>query len=141
MRQGFTLIELCFVLAILALLVGLAVPTHEVLYRRAQASEARAMLSAIAHAELQHHRDHGHYLACPAEGPVPSQPTRFPSSTSCWKTLHIALHDPVRYRYGVTVAGNSFEVVAEADLDADGVGSRFSLDGRTLHITEVDPHE
>jgi len=134
-RQGFTLIELCFVLAILALLVGVAVPAHEAIYRRAQASEAEAVLSAMAHAELQHYRDHGYYLACPAEGPVPRAAVAFPSQSPCWKALQVQLSDPVRYRYAASLDGDSFKLTAEADLDADGVASRFELDGRTLHVS------
>ena len=73
MRRGFTLIELCFVIAIIAILAAVTVPAYDVLLRRAHSAEARSMMTAIAHAQLQYQRDHGSYLACAATGEVPVQ--------------------------------------------------------------------
>ena len=137
MRRGFTLLELCFVISIMGILTALTVPTYDVLLRRAHQSEARSMLSAIAHAQLTHQRDTGTWLACPATGPIPAPTAAFPDE-ACWKTLGIFPDGPVRYRYGVTLRGEGFIVTAEGDLDRDGQASLLTLEGSSLTITAVD---
>ena len=137
MRRGFTLLELCFVIMILSLLVAITVPTYDVLLRRTHQAEARSMLSAIAHAQLQHQRDSGAYLACPATGPIPSPTAEFPTDP-CWKKLGITIGGAVRYRYGVDLTDSSFVVTAEGDLDRDGQLSTLTLQGETLQIDIVD---
>lgn len=141
MRRGFTMIELAFVLAILAVLLTVTVPSYQVLIRRAQAAEAPTMALAIAHAELQHHRDHGRYLACPATGPVPISPGPFPAGEACWKALGIDVGGVVRYRYGVTLEDQDFVVLAEGDLDRDGQGSRYVVRGSRLEVEVEEPLE
>lgn len=138
MQRGFTLIELSYVIAIIAVLAAISTPTYGALLRRAEASEARAMVHHIAHAELQHHRDRGTYLACAPLGDVPRSPAVFPAEEPCWKALSIRSEGPVRYRYGVTLDGGSFEVTAEGDLDGDGVASRYVLSGRDLELRVTD---
>lgn len=133
MRRGFTLIELAFVVAIIAILTAVTVPVTFTLVQRARGEEARAMLQMIAHAELQHRRDHGDYLPCAPTGDVPKALTELVVS-DCWQALGITAEGRVRFRYAVEVEGDAFKVIAEGDLDADGTPSRFTLDSRTLDI-------
>ncbi|MDG1480243.1 MAG: prepilin-type N-terminal cleavage/methylation domain-containing protein [Myxococcota bacterium] len=77
-RRGLTLLELCFVVMILGVLIAITVPTCDVILRRSHQAEARSMLSASAHA--QHDRDTGTDLACPASGERPHPTVRFPSA-------------------------------------------------------------
>jgi prepilin-type N-terminal cleavage/methylation domain-containing protein len=123
-----TLIELSCVLAVLAILTAAAVP----------ASEAPAVLEAIAHAELRHFRDQGRWLPCPRTGEVPTGPVPFPAEEPCWSTLAIRLDGHTRFRYGVVVEGDSFVATAEGDLDRDGTPSRYRLGGHDLllHVEE-----
>ena len=137
MRRGFTLLELCFVVMIIALLTAITVPSYDVLLRRTHQAEARSMLSAIAHAQLQHQRDNGAYLDCPATGPVPAPMLEFPTAT-CWKQLGLEVGSTVRYRYGVELTDHSFVVTAQGDLDRDGQLSTLTLQGETLQIDIVD---
>ena len=134
-ERGFTLIELAFVLTIIAALAAVTVPAYEIVLRRAEAAEADAMLHGIAQAQLRYWRDHGEYLACPAEGPIPIEPVAFDADRPCWKALGVQADGPVRYRYGVDLADGSYTVVAEGDLDGDGYTSRFEVSGRTLRVT------
>lgn len=138
MRRGFTLIEISYVITVIGLLATISVPSYRALLHRAHASEARAVLHAIAHAELQHLRDRGSYLACPATGDIPRGPATFPGEEACWRALSIRPEGEVYYRYGVTVADGTFEVTAEGDLDHDGVIARYRLSGRDLHLDVVD---
>lgn len=136
-RRGFTIAEMAFVIAVMALITSITVPALEVLVRRARADEARTMLSAIADRELQHFRDTGKFLACPAQGEVPrGKSAAFPSA-DCWKELGITVEGEVRYRFAVDVKENAseFTVIAEGDLDGDGVTSDYRLDGRTQAVT------
>ena len=142
MRKGFTLIELCYVMALTGLMAALTVPAYDVLLRRARVAEARTTIHAIAHAELRHLRDRGAYVACgPTSDDVPLVAVPFPSDLPCWRDLGIHPEGLVRYRYAVTVDASGFVVTAEGDLDADGVPSRFSLRGEDLSLTIVDELE
>ncbi|MBL8617685.1 MAG: prepilin-type N-terminal cleavage/methylation domain-containing protein [Deltaproteobacteria bacterium] len=141
MRRAFTLIELCFVLALLAAFTAMAVPVYDGLLKRTWAAEATSVLTAIAHAELRHHRDHGSFLACPAAGPIPSPVQGFPGAADCWRTLGVDLSGAARFRYGVELHAAGFTATAEADLDRDGQASRYALDGTTMAIVAQDPLE
>jgi len=135
MRRAFTLIELCFVLAILALLMGATVPAYDHLHRRAKAAEADSMLQAIAHAQLQLFRDRGEYLACPPAGEVPRGLVPWSDPQGCWKAMGIRVGGAVRYRYAVELLDGSFVATAEGDLDGDGQPSLYRLDGRSLAVS------
>lgn len=133
--RGFTISELGFVVAVMAILTSLTVPALEPLVRRARADEARVMLAAIADRELQHFRDTGRFLACPASGEVPrGVEAAFPAD-ACWKELGVLVPGLVRFRYGVEATDANFTVVAEGDLDADGVSSEYRWDGRTQALS------
>ncbi len=107
-----TLIELSFVLAILALLSAATVPAYNVIMRRARAAEPRGLVEAIAHAELRHFRDRGGYLECAPAGELPTAPVAFPNAESCWRSLGVQMTGDVRYRYGVRLDGDSVVVTA-----------------------------
>lgn len=141
MRRGFTIIELSFVLAVMGILVALTVPAYQTLVYRARSAEARTTVLAIAHAELQYRRDRHRFLPCEDDSPIPKSPVEFPNDKACWKALGIRLEGPIRYRYQVRQDGESFTVLAEGDLDADGVSSLFSLDGRDLQLSVKDEDE
>lgn len=141
MRRGFSIIELSYVLAVMGIVVAIAVPSYDALLRRARVDEARSMLAAVAHAELRHFRDRGAYLACGAEGAVPTGPVAFPSESACWKELGIAVGGEVRYRYSVELKDGTFFANAEGDLDGDGKPSHFSWNGRLASLTVEDELE
>ena len=133
-RRGFTLMELALVLSVIGVLTALAVPSLQGVMRRARAAEARTLMEAIAHAELAYFRDHGKYLACTSPAPPPGGATAFGGGQACWEALGVKVDGHVRYRYEVALAGPSFTVTAEGDLDGDGLRSRFVLDGATLRL-------
>ena len=132
--RGFTLLELAFVLAIIAILAASVVPGSRAFIGRNRALEARTALEAIVHAEHAYRRDHGRYIACP---PSLAEPPRgiagtFDANAPGWKELGIELEGEIRYRYEVQVEGDRVIAIATGDLDGDGNVSRFTLDGSTL---------
>lgn len=142
--KGFTLIELLLVLAVLSILVTLAVPGYEAIVYRSRAAEPRVMLPAIANAELAYYRDHGKFLAADfstPDGKVPRVPRAFDVTRPGWKELGIRADGVLRYRYQVILSGDSFTVLANGDLNANGTPSTFELAGNTLSITVRDELE
>ena len=140
--RGFTLLELAAVLGIIGLLSTIATPVLIIAVRRAHSAEARALVEAIADAELAYWRDHGKYLACP---PSPDRmPVATPSSWTGgpeWKQLGFRAAGPVHYEYRVDLEADSFKVVAVGDLDGNTKTAKFSLDGKTLELTVTDELE
>ncbi|MBL8935199.1 MAG: prepilin-type N-terminal cleavage/methylation domain-containing protein [Archangium sp.] len=134
-RRGFTLIELAFVLAIITFLAAVTIPGYHLVWLRVQASEARGMLTALSHAESTWRRDHGTYLECVAgrDEDVPKGARLLPER-ACWKALGMSTSERSHYRYQVKLTPTGFEAIAEGDLDADGVTSRFSLQSNDLVI-------
>ncbi len=141
MQRGLTMLELCCVVAVIAIVTAMSVPMYDVLVRRARADEARTMLHAIAHAELRHYRDRGGYLACDPGGEIPVPHGRFANDEPCWRELGVQLTGEVRYRYSVALVDDSFVVTAQGDLDRDGSASRFTLHGRDLSLEIEDELE
>ncbi|MFZ5439869.1 MAG: type IV pilin protein [Myxococcota bacterium] len=140
-RRGLTVVEISYVLAVIAIVSAITIPTYDVLVRRAKADEARSMLAAIHHAELTHWRDHGAWLGCPASGPVPRGASASLPADECWGQLLGESTEGLRYRYSVQVEGDECTIIAEGDLDADGRTSEFRLDARTQRLTTKDELE
>jgi prepilin-type N-terminal cleavage/methylation domain-containing protein len=141
-RRAFSLFELSAVLALIGLLSAAAVPSLSRMVARGRASEARALVETIAHAELRYFRDHGGYLAAPATPPAPPTATTTTFSASApWQALGVVVNGPVAYSYDVVVADGSFVVTARGDLVGDGVRGRYVIEGKTLQLTVDGPLE
>ncbi|MHB8876934.1 MAG: type IV pilin protein [Myxococcaceae bacterium] len=142
--KGFTLIELLLVISVIGILVTLAVPGYQAIVYRARAAEPRAMLPAIANAELAYFRDHGKFLAASPstpDGKIPSVPLAFDRTRPGWKELGVRADGVLRYSYQVVLKGDSFTAVAHGDLDGNGTPSTFELDGKSLSISVKDELE
>jgi type IV pilus assembly protein PilE len=61
--RGFTFIELLAVLALLAIMTALAVPSYQVSIKRAKRAEAWAAMMKIMHQQERHYSMHGSYAA------------------------------------------------------------------------------
>ena len=137
--HGFSLLELAVVIVLIGLLTMISIPSFEALLMRARSAEARMVLETIVHAEHEHFRDHGEYLACgktPAEIPG-FRPVPF-EGPDCWARLGVTLDTPVYYQYEVIRHGDSLRAVATGDLNGNGKTSSFALEGATMDFTVID---
>lgn len=142
-QAGFTLIELTFVIAGIAVLSALAVPGYDLFLRRTRLSEARAALEGMVHAENAWHRDHGTFVACaPSSDAIPKGTTsHFDASRAGWKEIGIALDGEVRYQYEIALEGKTFRAIARGDLDGDGKPSTIEIRGDDFSIQATDELE
>jgi len=157
--QGFTLIELMIVVAIVGILAVLAVYGVRKYLQNAKTAEAKNSLGIIAKDSsvawdkesmagsvlaLGTSSTSSHSL-CAAGAAVPATYTagqKYQSQASDWAAggwpcLKFTMEEPQYYIYSYTSAspssmtGASYTATANADLDANGVTSTFSITGST----------
>ncbi len=146
--QGFTLIELMIVVAIIGLLASIALPSFGILRLRARRSEFPVNLQSIRSAEKAYQHEWDTYTAVQ---PAPaSPPGQFPrdfghtfGDNSDWDLLGWIPDAPMYGQYQVSVTTGSelhqdFSAVAYGDLDGDGVSCVVVSDRRikSLFVTD-----
>ena len=107
-QQGFTLIELMIVVAIIGILAAIAIPAYQDYTIRAQVSEGMSLASGSKTAVAEYYQDHGTFPGDNSTAGV-SEPTQIRG----------------KYTTSVTVGGSGVISVtygndANADLVADG---------------------
>lgn len=66
-RRGFTLVELTCVLAVVAVLASLALPSYQSIVRKSRRTEAQAALLELALRQERWRSDHPSYAEAPAD--------------------------------------------------------------------------
>jgi prepilin-type N-terminal cleavage/methylation domain-containing protein len=126
-KNGFTLIEIMVIVAIVATLMALAFPIYEMFSRRAQASEAIHHIRTISAHQKSYKATDSMYLVLqknpPGDPPADYQVWGNPGGN--WDILGYFSSRRIRYQYSAE-AGNtgdiatSFKITAKTDFDGKG---------------------
>lgn len=132
--KGFSLVELMIVVAIMAILAAIAIPSFMRFSMKAKTSEATGNLAAIRVAEESYRAENDVYFACGAS-PVGQGNDATPDTwvdAGGFGTIGFAPDGQVRYMYTVTINlpanAPSFSATAVSDLDEDGGLATFTVD-------------
>jgi prepilin-type N-terminal cleavage/methylation domain-containing protein len=132
---GFSLVELMIVVAIMAILAAIAIPSFLRFSMKAKTAEATSNLAAIRTAEESYKAENDVYLVCAgtpgawAAGAGASTPIAWGGGgIASFTNIGFSPDGNVRYQYAVAAGSvnpiaTAFSASATGDLDEDGVGN------------------
>lgn len=140
-RQGFTLIELMLVVAIVGILASLAIPSFLSYQYRARSAEGAINVQAINSGELAYHAAKDIFLttaAIPAGTPG-SQKRPWADPAREFEILGLIPDGPVYFQYQVAVSpsGQGFTAAGRADVDGNGIFQVVAYERRAENSAEA----
>ena len=142
--EGFSLVELMIVVAIMAILAAIAIPSFIRFQMRAKSSESSNNLGAIRTCEVSWEAENDAYIACAgAPGAAPNGDTReawVPADAGeiAFENIGFEPEGPVRYRYTVLSDGTYFAACATGDLDSDNDDCVYAIDTRSGNYPKIE---
>jgi type IV pilus assembly protein PilA len=139
-REGFTLIELMIVVAIIGILAAIAIPNFIKFQLRSKAGESKVNLAAIRTAEESYFAEAGTYMDWPSQPAAFSgqlktafDPVGCPAAPAVWAVAGKGFcwigwqpEGDVYYAYEL-FGGKAGAGVAVADIDGDGVVNSWGI--------------
>jgi prepilin-type N-terminal cleavage/methylation domain-containing protein len=129
-HAGFTLVELMIVVAIVAILAAIAIPSYLRFQSKAKTAEATNNLGAIRAAEETYRAENDTYLACtasPAGGGTDAVADAW-ADAGGFTAIGFVPDGDVRYQYAVAVpTATTYTATATGDLDADGTQAVYTV--------------
>jgi len=130
---GFSLVELMIVVAIMAILAAIAIPSFIRFQMRAKSSESSNNLGAIRTCEVSYEAENDVYVACAratAAAVTSARRAWVPAGAGeiDFENIGFEPEGPVRYKYAVdSTDGSYFLSTATGDLDDDGKFVVYSM--------------
>ncbi len=141
-QQGFTLIELMIVVAIIGILAAVAIPAFMDYMKKGKSSEADLQLAKIkTNAKANFNTDSSYPAVTAPITPTATCCTQNVGSkkkcavvgadwaTAPWQALDFQLDEPFYFQYQYTGTANAYTANAIGDLDCDGTSITYVLTG------------
>jgi len=129
-KRGFSLVELMIVVAIIAILAAIAIPSFLRFALRSKTAEATSNLAGIRTGEEAYRAEHDVYVACtayPAAVPPAGGTMWLAAAAGNFTPMGFAADGVVRYQYDVVINAEDampyFTASATGDLDDDDINA------------------